>query len=268
MPRTKYVRKSTRSSWSEENMKRAVKSVNEKSVKIRQAAKMFGVPYGTLQDRLKGRFSAKKYKLGRKSVFSVQQESELASHIISLSKVFYGLTAKSIREQAYEFAEVNHIKHNFNKQQRACGKDWLYSFMHRNPSLSFRKPEATSLSRVVAFNKAEVTIFFDNLEKLYSQHRFEAHRVFNVDETGISNVHNPSRIVAKKGQKQVGALTSGERGQLVTVVCAMSAAGYYVPPMFIFKRERMKEALERNGPTSAIYRCSKSGWITEDLFSE
>lgn len=30
----------------------------------------------------------------------------------------------------------------------------------------------------------------------------------------------------------------------------------------------MKEGLDRNGPVGAIYRCSKSGWITEDLFLE
>lgn len=268
MPREKYKRTSTRSSWSEENMKRALRAVNEKVVSIRKAAKMFDVPYGTLQDRIKGRFSPKKYKLGRKSVFTAKQEAEFASHIISLSKVFYGLTAKSVRELAYQFAETNGLKHNFNKDKKICGKDWLYSFLRRNPMLSLRKPEATNLSRVLAFNKEEVTMFFDNLQKLYDGHTFEAHRIFNVDETGISNVHVPSRIIANKGQKQVGAITSGERGQLVTVVVAMSAAGHFVPPMFIFKRERMKEGLQKNGPTGAIYRCSKSGWITEQLFTE
>ncbi|XP_030753169.1 uncharacterized protein LOC115880173 [Sitophilus oryzae] len=48
----------------------------------------------------------------------------------------------------------------------------------------------------------------------------------------------------------------------------MSAAGDFVPPMFNFKRERMNVALEKNGSVGAIYRCSKSGWITEDLFLE
>lgn len=268
MPRQKYTRKTSRASWSEKDMERALKTIHDKVASIRKTAQMFNIPYGTLQDRLKGRFATKKYKMGRKSVFTVQQEEDLAKHVINLSRLFYGLTSSSIRKLAFEFAQTNKIKNTFNKEKAMCGKDWFYAFMRRNPTLSCRKPEATSLSRVLAFNKDEVTIFYDNLDKLYSEHTFEAHRIFNVDETGISNVHVPSRIIAQKGQKQVGAVTSGERGQLVTVVVAMSAAGSFVPPMFIFKRKRMKEALERNGPTGAVYRCSKSGWITEEIFED
>lgn len=268
MPRERYKRKSNRSSWTEENMQRALKAIKDKVTSIRNAARMFNVPYGTLQDRIRGKFDAKKYTLGRKSVFTTEQESELTSHIISMSKLFYGLSPQSIRQLAYQYAEENRIIHKFNQEKKMAGKDWLYLFMRRNPTISFRKPEATSISRVLAFNRVEVNIFFDNLEQIYEKYKFEAHRIFNVDETGISNVHVPSRIAAPKGQKQVGAITSGERGQLVTVVTTMSAAGHYVPPMFIFKRERMKEGLQKNGPTGAIYKCSKSGWITEELFTE
>ncbi|KAJ8946050.1 hypothetical protein NQ318_005528 [Aromia moschata] len=147
MPRL-YVRKTGRSSWTEDSMKRAIKAVEERTLSIRRAAQMFDVPYGTLQDRLK------------------------------------------------------------------------------------------------------------------------VHRIYNVDETGISTVHNPGRILARKGEKQVGAITSGERGQNTTIVCCFSASGQYIPPMFIFKRMRMKDGLEKNGPAGAIYKCSKSGWITEELFTE
>lgn len=46
----------------------------------------------------------------------------------------------------------------------------------------------------------------------------------------------------------------------------MSAAGDYVPPMFIFGRGRMKYELTKNGPVNAIYKTSKNGWVNEDLF--
>lgn len=46
----------------------------------------------------------------------------------------------------------------------------------------------------------------------------------------------------------------------------MSAAGGYVPPMFIFPRKRMTPTLEKDGLAVAIYKCSDSGWINEDLF--
>ncbi|KAB0804364.1 hypothetical protein PPYR_01334 [Photinus pyralis] len=267
MPRN-YVRKTARSSWNEADIARALKAVDKKQTSIRNIAKLFNIPYGTLQDRLKSRYPAQKIKLGRKSVFSEAQEAELSNYVLKLANLYYGLTPKQIRQIAFEFAASNNIKHNFNCDKKMCGKEWLYGFLRRNPQISLRRPEATSLNRVLAFNRTAVNLFYDNLEQVMEKHHFLPNRIFNVDETGITTVHKPSRVLAQKGRKQVGAITSGERGQTTTVVCCMSASGAYVPPLFIFKRERMKEGLDRNGPVGSIYRCSSSGWITEDLFLE
>lgn len=46
-----------------------------------------------------------------------------------------------------------------------------------------------------------------------------------MDETGITTVQKPDRTVTRKGARQVGALTSGERGTLVTVAMAANALG-------------------------------------------
>ncbi|CAG4918332.1 unnamed protein product [Colias eurytheme] len=46
----------------------------------------------------------------------------------------------------------------------------------------------------------------------------------------------------------------------------MSAAGNFIPPMFIFARQRMTPLLEKDGPSGALHTNSKNGWINEDLF--
>ncbi|RZB40365.1 DDE 1 domain containing protein, partial [Asbolus verrucosus] len=69
-----------------------------------------------------------------------------------------------------------------------------------------------------------------------------------------------------KGQKQVGAISSGERGKNTTVCYCINALGAYVPPMFIFARQRITPQLSKNGPPKSLYECSKNGWITEKLF--
>lgn len=268
MPQKKYLRKTNRSAWSEEDMQRAVKAVEQQTHSIRKAGKLSGVPYATLCDRLKNRYPSKKLKLGRKPVLNDDQEAELANHILKLSNMFYGLTPSTIKQIAFEYAVAKKLRHNFNVEKKSCGKDWLRGFLARHPRISLRRPEATSLNRVMAFNRKNVNLFYDNLELVFEKYKFPARRIYNVDETGISGVHKPNRILAEKGRKQVGAITSGERGQTTTVVCCMSAAGDFVPPMFIFKRKRMNQALEKNGPVDAFYRCSKSGWITEALFLE
>lgn len=206
-------------------------------------------------------------KLGRKPVLNDDQETELANHILKLSNRFYGLTTSKIKQLAFEYVVAKNIRHNFNVENKSCGKDWLCGFLARHPRISLRRPEATSINRVMACNRKDVNLFYDNLNLVFEKYKFPARSIFNVDETGISGVHKPHRSLAQKGRKQVGAITS-ERGETTNVVCCMSAAGDFVPPMFIFKRERMNNALEKNGPIYAIYRCSKSGWITEVLFLE
>ena len=61
---------------------------------------------------------------------------------------------------------------------------------------------------------------------------FSPTQIFNVNETGITTVQGrPRKIVALRGRKQVGSLTSAERGKLCTVEICMSASGQFIPPM-------------------------------------
>ena len=62
-----------------------------------------------------------------------------------------------------------------------------------------------------------------------------------------------------KGKQQVSKMTSGERFATVTVVCAMSASGAYVPPLFIFPHKRMTDRLAVGAPSGSIIRVSPSG---------
>ena len=87
-----------------------------------------------------------------------------------------------------------------------------------------------------------------------------------MDETGISTVHEPGKIVASKGAKQVSKITSGERGSIVTVICAMSASGTHLPPMLVLPRKRMVETLMNGAPPQSLGCCSPFGWTDASLF--
>ena len=143
-----------------------------------------------------------------------------------------------MRRVAFEFAQKNNIAHRFSQNERLAGKDWFDAFLKRNPTISIRKPEATSVNSITGFNCDDVKKYFENLEKVFSKTEYTPDRIYNTDETGITTVQDPGTIVATKGKKRVGSVTSWERGKLVTVMCAMSAAGNFIPPMFIYPRKR------------------------------
>ena len=76
------------------------------------------------------------------------------------------------------------------------------------------------------------------------------------------------KVIAQKEKHVVASITSGEKGVTTTVLVAMSAISSFIPPMFIFKRKRMKDSLLDNAPPGTIGGCSDNGWITTALFEK
>ena len=179
----------------------------------------------------------------------------------------FGLTTNDVRSLAYQLAVRNGLPNSFNKKKEKAGKDWLQSFMKRNPELTLRQPEATSAARAMSFNPVNVNKFFDLYESIMDKFHFPPHRIFNCDETGVTTVQGkPSKVLAKTGRRQVGGLVSAERGQLVTVELCMNVTGTFIPPLFIFPRVRMKMELMNGAPPGSIYACHKSGWMQLTIF--
>lgn len=126
----------------------------------------------------------------------------------------------------------------------------------------------TSIGQATGFNKPVVKIFFDKYTNLLEKHKFSAERIFNVDETGVSSVHTPPKVIASKKLKQVGGITSTERGFNTTVIACINAVGNSVPPVFLFPRVHFKNHMLNGAPPESYGTCNQSGWSTGEIFLE
>jgi hypothetical protein len=272
-----YKRKTTRGA-SQDVLERASDEVLNNGLHLRPVADAYGVDKMTLYRycKKKGQLAADgtvetQVKCGYarpRELFSDAEESDFVTYLLDASKMFFGLSPKETKKLAYELAVHlgKEIPNNWQVNLSA-GNDWFSGFMSRNSSLlSIRKPEATSLGRITSFNRTNVNLFYDNLDDLYRRFHFEPQAIWNVDETVLTTAQNPGKILAPKGVKQVGAVTSAERGTLVTLCCAVNALGHAIPPMFIFPRVRYHERLVDDGPPGCIASCHKSGWMTKENF--
>ena len=98
------------------------------------------------------------------------------------------------------------------------------------------------------------------------RYQFPPHSIYNVDETGLTTVHKPPKVIASTGEKQVGQITSAERGTLVTVVGTINAIGNSIPPFVIFPRVHYKENMVKGAPPGTVGVSHVSGWMTSENF--
>ena len=181
--------------------------------------------------------------------------------------MFYGLQLQQARKLAHKFAAQ---KGNAPKSwipNQTAGEAWLLGFRRRH-DLSLRSPEATSLGRSMAFNKPVVQKFFEQLRQVCDRFKASPNKIWNLDETGLTTVQKPRQILTPTGTKQVGQITSAERGVTVTMCCCISAEGNSLPPAYIFPRVNFKDHMLIGAPADSLGLACKSGWMNNDQFSK
>lgn len=270
MPRIR-ARKTNRGLVGPEVYDRAWQSVTS-GQSIRAAAKMHGVCNVTLMRYVKRRSKDDAapppgYRSHNK-VFTEEQEALLKQRLTQASDAFFGVNAKVARVLAYQLAKQHGIKCPPSWEEHGmAGKDWYLNFKDRSQSLLTFWPKATSISRSPGFNSKNVGLFFSNLSSLFQQHNFQAKDVWNADETTIATAQAPDHNTHSHGKKQMGAVTSAQRGSLVTLALAVNAVGNYIPPHFVFPRKKFYQRFVRDGPVGCIGSCSGSGCMQEADFT-
>lgn len=251
-------------------MDRALSAIERGDFGLNAAARSYGIPKATLSRHEKSQNlfanGAVKYH-GQSCTLTQAMEQELVSHCLELEAMYFGLRVDDLRRLAFDLAEANGLQHNFNKNEKMAGKKWYYAFMRRHPELSLREPENTSIARAQGFNKPRVESFFEMLGKIFDEEKLTADRLFNMDETSLSTVQDgQKKVIGARGKRRIGAMVSNERGESTTCVVCMSATGFFVPPMLIFKRKRMKPELGNGSPPGTVLSAQEKGWMCNEGF--
>ena len=150
-------------------LKNALESISQGTPLIR-VSRQFNIPARTLRRHRDSKVSSPgEIILGRyRQALPPKMEQELASRARIMTKMFHGLSSKEIRRLAYDFAKNMDIEVPFNDDTKMAGVDWLNAFMKRH-NLSARTAEATSVARMVGFNRAKVGMFFDIYKELMTK---------------------------------------------------------------------------------------------------
>ena len=232
---------------------------------IRESARKYNVPASTLFRRVRG-IVEMGCKPGPNPVLSTPVEDKLSNYLVEMADMGFGFSRQEVMRLAFQIADKSGIKHPF--KNGAAGHKWFAAFQSRHPNLTLRKPESLSYVRAKAVNPVTIQDFFAKLGALYARLNLlsKPMQVYNVDESGLNITQHKGKVVADIKRRGVHRVVASEKGRNHTIVACGSASGYILPPMIIFPRVRVSEALKVSAPPGSMIAAQKKGWITAELY--
>lgn len=154
----------------------------------------------------------------------------------------------------------NNIKNIYTKGQPEkehliIGRDWFKGFFQRNPQIGRIKVMTTSIPRAPKLTPIIVNDFLGRLGKVVAEMNLESNpeRIYNVDE-------NHCHLTA-------GPHEDDELAESAIILACGNASGQSIPPMVVFKGERVKNAYAGGLPKQSVVTMSSGGgYMTCDLF--
>jgi transposase-like protein len=251
-----------------EEWKRQYSASTEPRMSIRTIARAWQIPYETLRRRIYGKVEGYASASGRPTVLHETDETELVTTVKNLSAVGFPLARKDIQRLAFSYAKAKGYK-GFSDKRDAAGYYWFHGFLSRHPDISVKKAENLSVARAMGMNKPQVFKWFELYENLLSRLgvRDLPRHVWNLDETGVQNIHKADEVVAAVGRPSYN-ITAVEKGDTSTVLAALNAFGDILPPMVIHKGKVVGKGWKDGAPFGTLVKASDNGWINKELFLE
>jgi hypothetical protein len=111
--------------------------------------------------------------------------------------------------------------------------EWLRGFRARHADICLRRPEATLSCQPQAFDQPQIK----TLEEVMLKYEIHPSRVRNFDDSAPSTMQKLQKASAVKGKRQVGSITSAERGRHVTAVCYTCTAKSFIPQIYCMQEK-------------------------------
>lgn len=161
---------------------------------------------------------------------------------------------------------MNNILHPFDHSKAMAGRKWLKRFLKSHPEVANRKAQSMNPSRATKLNPSIVNDHFQKLRDILIENQLMdgPELIYNIDEKGVRlTINHQQNVLARRGAKRLH-LVAPEHAEKVTIVTCANAIGSAIPPMVLFKGQRLKPEWYNNLPTETYMRGK--GSMTTVLF--
>ena len=234
-------------------MTNAYLSVTDGQQSLRGAARQYGVPVNSLQDRTSGKLSIDVVKSGRAPVYSMEEEAKIVEQLKEMTQLDYGYTRSEVVDIANDYARILGKRNKDNPLTLR----WYQTFMTRwDNELKLVKPRSLEIQRAKSEKADTVNGYFQELEEVIKKYNLQdkPHLILNVDEKGIQQNHTPQSVVA--GRSATVQEVTSKKSSTTTILGCVSASGITIPHFFVFAGARMRQELLNGGipALTALYQ--------------
>lgn len=148
------------------------KKCNGIKINIKQTASDLNVPYTTLRSRFLNIHKPAQEAHASQQFLSPSQERLLGKWVEHLGATGHPLCKRTIQVRAQHLHLVN----------KRSGKNWIYAFLKRHPSIVLSSASGLDPKRTKAFNRPVVNRYFDELNELVESHSIPIENIYNMDE--------------------------------------------------------------------------------------
>lgn len=259
--------------FSQEQIESAVSDVANGVRSLRDAARTYGVSYGTLHNRFHGR---RIKKTGGQTVLSVTEEQSILKNILKCADWGFPLTQQDLKMFVKSYLDnTGRIIHRF--KDNLPGPDWTSSFLKRH-----RNDAGKRLASNISAKRSQVTPtvirdYFNNLRE--SVEGVPPENFFNYDESNLSDDPGKKLCIYRRGTKYPEKVCNHSKSATSIMICG-SASGTLLPPYVIYKAENLWDTWTTNGPKGypccnmiccsggTRYNRTSHGWIDMPTFNE
>lgn len=147
-------------------------------------------------------------------------------------------------------------------------KNWPHRYIKRLPTLQSRCIHKYDYQRALCEDSEAIGGWFRLVHNTIAKYGIVEDDIYNFDETGFAiGIASTSRVVTTSDRRgKAIQIQPGDR-EWATVIEAINAKGWYLPPMVILKgKVHISTCYENNDlPSDWIIALSENGWTNNEL---
>ncbi|XP_077660561.1 uncharacterized protein AFUA_3G10430 [Aspergillus fumigatus Af293] len=235
---------------------------NKEILNIREAARVYNVPYTTLQRRLKGHtFRAELRANGHK--MTQNEEDSLIRWILSMDQRGAAPRPSHVREMANIL-----LAQRGSTPTQTVGEKWVYNFINRHDEIKTRFSRRYNHQRAKCEDPKIILEWFNRVQITIMQHGITLEDIYNFDETGFAmGLVATAKVVTRAEMLSRPFLIQPGNREWVTSIECINSTGWVLPPCIIFKGKVHIEGWYQDTALPADWRIevSENGWTTDQI---